>query len=473
MQDTPAPAPTGPQPPANPFEPYAASEAEPWNARRVGHLLRRAAFSPSAERLKLCKEKGPGGSIEWLFAYDPKSDVGGLNAFLAQASGIYDIRQSPALVAQWWFHRMIHTPAPLQERVALMWHDHFATSAAKVGVPQWMHDQIELFRTAGTGSFRDLLIAVCRQPAMLRWLDGHGSHKTKPNENYAREILELFALGVGHYTEQDIQELARCFSGWLITGGPQGVFDKARWDEGEKTVFGQKGAYNDEQAVDVILAHAQAPKYIAWRLLSTFVHPQPAQEHIDHYAGRLVAHQWNVGNVLKEIFASRLFYSDWAYRSIIKSPVDLCVGSAIAIGGVPRAEFLRQMCAAMGQSLLYPPDVSGWKGGQTWINANTVMVRFRFGMELARQGFGEFANSPLYQDLEKQEIKTSPKVVNYFGELLLDADLPAEARGKFLDYMNRDAKNQPAEFVFEPGYVQQKVRGLVQMMLSMPHYQLC
>ncbi len=470
MQDTPAPV--GPQPPENPFEPFAPSDAEPWNARRIGHLLRRGAFGANSARMQLARERGPGGAVDWLFEFDPTTDVGGLNAFLSQASSLYDIRQSPTLVAQWWFHRMTQTPAPLQEKLAVMWHDHFATSAAKVGVPTWMHDQVELFRTHGLGSFRDLLIAVGRQPAMLRWLDGHGSHKSKPNENYGREILELFTLGVGHYQEKDIQELARAFTGWMITGGAVGVFDPARWDEGEKAVFDKTGPFNDEQAVDVILQHPQAPKYLAWRLLSTFVHPEPRPEHIDHYAARLVEHQWNIGNTLKEILKSRLFFSDWAYRSMIKSPVELCVGSAIAIGGVPRAEYLRRECAAMGQSLLYPPDVSGWKGGQSWINANTVMVRFRFGREAAGQGFGEFAEGPLFADLEKQQITTSPKIVNYFGDMLLDGEMPMEARGRFLDYMNRDNKNQPAEFVFNGGFVQQKVRGLLQLMMSMPHYQL-
>lgn len=473
MQDTPAPAPApGPQPPENPFEPFAPSDAEPWNARRIGHLLRRVAFGANSQRMQTCREKGPGPAVDWLFEFDPKSDVGGLNAFLKNATGLYDIRQSPVLVAQWWFHRMMHTPAPLQERLAVMWHDHFATSASKVGAPTWMHDQIELFRTHGQGHFKELLVTVGRQPAMLRWLDGHGSHKDHPNENYAREVLELFSLGVGHYTEDDVLQLAKAFTGWLITGAPMGVFDQNRWDPAEKTVLGKTGPYNDEQAVDVIMQHPQCSKYVAWRLLTSFVHPEPRPEHVDHYAARLVALEWNIGNTLKEMLKSRLFFSDWAYRSMIKSPVDLCVGAAIAVGGVPRAEFLRQRCAAMGQSLLYPPDVSGWKGGQSWINANTVMVRFSYGMELARQGFGEFAEGPLYQDLEARQITTSAKIVNHFADLLLDGEIPMEARGRFLDYMNRDTKNQPAEFAFDPGFVQQKVRGLIQLMMSMPQYQL-
>lgn len=464
-------------PPENPFAPYAPDEKQPWTTRWAGHLLRRGAFGANAERLKMAREKGPAGTIEWLFAFDPATDVGGLNAFLDQAGSLFDIRRSPTYVVQWWFHRMIHTPAPLQEKLAVMWHDHFATGAGKVGRADWMHDQIELFRTGGLGSFRDLLVKVGRQPAMLRWLDGHGSHKSAPNENYGREIMELFSLGIGQYEEKDIQEVSRCFTGWLVDGSREAKFVEDRWDEGEKIIFegkpfASKGPFNDEQAVDAILKHPEAPRYIARRLLSTFVHPEPLEEHIAHYGQRLLEHKWQIKPVLQEIFASRLFFSDWAYRSIIKSPVDLTVGGAIAVGGVPRADFLRQATALMGQSLLYPPDVSGWTGGKAWINANTVMTRFRFGNELALQGFNEFVSSPMYQELEERDIKTSPRLVNYFSDLLLDGDIPADARGQFLDYMNRDPNNQPSEFVFNYANVQAKGKGVVQLMMSIPHYQL-
>ena len=464
--------PDAPNPPDRPYEPFQPDNDRKWTVKPAGHLLRRAAFGASAERLKTAKDKGPGAAVDWLFDFDPHSDVGGLNAFLKQAAGLYDIRRSPEMVAEWWFHRMIHTPAPLQERVAVMWHDHFATGANKVGRSDWMHDQIELFRTDGLGSFRDLLVKVGRQPAMLRWLDGNDSRKEHPNENYGREIMELFTLGVGHYTERDVQELARCFTGWTVTGGTESKFNPDRFDDGEKEVFSQKGKWNDEGAVDVLLANPQCAKYISWRLLTTFVHPKPTPEQVDFYAGRLTANEWRIGDTLKELFKSRLFFSDWAYRSQIKSPVDLVVGGSLAVGGTPRAEFLRRQCAKMGQSLLYPPDVSGWHGGEAWISANTVMVRFKFGLDLAQQGFQEFADGPLYNDLNERDIKTSPKIVNYFANLLLDGEIPSDARGKFLDYLNRDKNNDPDEFVFDYTAFRDKGRGMIQLMTSMPQFQL-
>ena len=447
--------PDTPTPPDRPFEPFQPDNDHKWTTRFAGHLVRRAAFGASPERLKVAKDKGPGAAVDWLFDFDPHSDVGGLNAFLKQAAGLYDIRRSPEMVAEWWFHRMIHTPAPLQERIAVMWHDHFATGANKVGRSDWMHDQIELFRTDGLGSFRDLLIKVGRQPAMLRWLDGNDSRKEHPNENYGREVMELFTLGVGHYTEHDVQELARCFTGWTVTGGTDAKFNPDRFDDGEKELFidqpwGKKGKFNDEAAVDVLLSHPQCAKYISWRLLSTFVHPTPTPEQIDFYAGRLTTNGWKIGDTLKEMFKSRLFFSDWAYRSQIKSPVDLVVGGSLAVGGTPRAEFLRRECAKMGQSLLYPPDVSGWHGGEAWISANTVMVRFRFGLDLAYQGFQEFADGPLYNDLNERGIKTSPRIVNYFADLLLDGANPRPTpAASSSTTLTATATTTPAEFEFD------------------------
>ena len=467
----PADAQTGPQPPEDFATAFAPDAANPFSWKWAGHLLRRAAFGPTPDKLRDAVAKQPGQVVDELFAYDPATDIGGLNAFLEQASALYDIRRGAHMVVEWWFHRMIHTPFPAQERLALFWHDHFATSAGKVGRADWMHDQIELFRTQGKGSFRDMLIAVGRQPAMLRWLDGHASHKNSPNENYAREILELFTMGVDQYTEKDIQELARAFTGWLINGN-EGRFDPNRFDEGEKTVFGETAAFNDESAVDLILKQDRAGKFVAGRLLQCYVHPNPREEHVAHFAQRLRDHNWVIGEVLKEILKSKLFYSDWAYRSRIKEPVELLVGACLALDGKPRADWCRSMTERMGQKLLYPPDVSGWKGNTQWINANTVMVRFRFGHDMAQQGFQEFVSGPMFQYLEKHQLNTPDKILNEYSRLLLDNEVPAEIRGKLLDYITRDMQNQPADFKFDYNTVQHKVRGMVQLMTASPQFQL-
>ena len=470
-------APTvGPQPPENPFAEWAPSGEDKWGVQHAGHLLRRAAFGAKPEQLQTAQQQGMAPTVDGLFAFDTKSDVGGLNAFLEQAKGIYDIRRGAHLVAEWWYHRMVQTPFPLQERLALFWHDHFATSAAKVGRSDWMHDQIELFRTDGLGSFRDLVVKVGRQPAMLRWLDGHDSHKSNPNENYGREVMELFCLGVGHYEEADIGEVSRAFTGWQISNR-DGAFRPDRFDEGEKTIFAGKpyattGPMNDEAAVDAILKHPAAAKFIAGRLLQCFVHPEPHPEHVDHYAGRLLENGWQIGPTLKEMLKSRLFYSEWAYRSRIKSPVELAIGASFNMGSVPRADYLRRQCERMGQMLLYPPNVAGWSGGEVWINANTVMVRFEFCRDLAQEGFNEFASNRTVEFLNERDLKTADKIVNAYGSLLLDGRVPYDVRGRLLDYMTRGQDNQPTEFNFDGNAVRHKVRGMVQLLASSPQYQL-
>jgi hypothetical protein len=475
MNDT-APTAVGPTPPDNPFGEASRSDRSERVDRATGHLLRRAEFGSRPERLDAYKELTPQQRVDDIFDFDPKSDVGGLNQFLDNAKSLFDIRRNPPMVAEWWFHRMVNTPFPLQERIAVFWHDHFATSASKVGRSDWMADQIELFRTDGLGSFRDLLVKVGRQPAMLRWLDGNNSHKSNPNENYGREILELFAVGVGNYTEKDVQELARAFTGWQINGSSS-RFHKERFDDGDKTLFAgkpyeTKAKLDSESAVDAILKHPESARFIGRRLFQTFVHPEPTQEHVDHVAGRLRHHQWHVGNVLKELLKTRLMHSDWAYRSRIKSPVELVVGACYATGATPRAQYLREACARMGQSLLYPPNVAGWDGGQTWINATTVIERFRFGMNLGQHGFNEFVGSELRTFLTENDITTATGIIDKMGNLMLDGEVRPELRGRLLDYFARDSENKPTDFKLDGRGYSHKVRGGIQILASTPAYQL-
>src|SRR5439155_14032152 len=189
----------------------------------------------------------------------------------------------------------------------------------------------------------------------------------------------------------DVKQLARCVTGWRIEG-EQGAFHKEYFDAGEKTVFGQKGNFDSKEAIDLILNRPAAPKFLARKMLREFVHPQPTDEQIAHYADRLLGNFWNIKTVLREMLASRMFFSEWSYRSKIKSQAELVIGSAIAMGGKPNMQFLREQMAKMGQDILFPRNVKGWGGEASWINSNTVLVRFNFGMSIATgrgQGGGE------------------------------------------------------------------------------------
>jgi hypothetical protein len=460
MSQSPTPAP----PPPQPFEPFEA-----WDVRKVGHLLRRAGFGASHERMNELQKMQADGAVGWLLDFDISKDP--FNHLLGEIEGFVTLN-NPNTVQQWWAHRMLNTPRPLQEKMALFWHDHFATGFGKVGNPQFMHEQIELFRMKGLGNFRELLIEVGRDPAMLIWLDGNNSRKGTPNENYSREVMELFTLGPRNYSENDVKQLARAFTGWQIREG-KGVLETAQFDDGEKEIFGIKGKFDSTSAVDLLLQHPAASKFIARKLLEEFVHPQPPSEFVDHYASRLVQNNWEIKPTLREIFTSRMFYSPWAYRSRIKNPAELCVGGALAVGGKIETRFVRDAMARMGLNLLFPPNVGGWKGGEQWINANTVLARFNYGLALAQHRGNEFARRPdLGAVLAQHGVKSADDVIDHYARVLLDGRISDAARGKFRAYMNMNQKGEAKPFEINGGTINSKIRGVVHLMMATPEYQL-
>ena len=460
--------------PDKPFEPYRPTPGDPWDVRKAGHLLRRAGFGATPESLAMAVAGTPNAAVSGLVNFDPTDDP--FNRLLDDAAGLVTVKD-PDNAADWWVYRILHTPRPLQEKVALFWHNHFATAGSK-GISGYdLQRQIEAHRRMGLGSFRDLLIEVGRQPAMLRWLDGDNNKKNAPNENYAREVMELFTLGVGNYTEADVKELARAFTGWRAEGemnDRRPKFDAGQFDDGEKAVFDKKAKLNDEQAVDLLLGRPAASKWIARKLCREFLHPDPPQNVVDHYAGRLVEKKWELRPVLKEMLSSRIFFSEWAYRSRVKSPAELCVGAALAVGGQAMARHLRQRMSDMGQNLMFPPNVKGWDGHESWINANTVIVRFNFGGRLVAQQFGEFERrSPLERELADRGLTQPRPIVDFYTDLMLDGRLADDRRDQLVDYMMRDDKNEPREtFELNGDSARKKVRGMMHLLMATPAYQL-
>jgi uncharacterized protein (DUF1800 family) len=457
-------------PPAEQFAAFEPSTQQPFNERWLCHLLRRAAFGVTNDRLNQFKGKSPREVIDWLTSYDPMKDR--FDDLAMELEGFANLDR-PDTVASYWFYRMLNSPQPLQERIALFWHNRFATSAAKVGSGRLMNVQIRTFRRTGLGSFRELVISMGRDPAMLIWLDGQANARGKPNENYAREVMELFTLGIGNYTEHDVKQLARAFTGWRVEGEAS-AFDPKLFDDGEKEILGKRGNFDSESAIDLLLAQPAAPKYLARNLLKEFVHPEPTLEQVKHYAQRLIDHKWEIKPVLSEMLASRMFFSHWAYRSRIKCPVELVVGAAWAVGGKVSADFLREQSTRLGQTLLAPPNVKGWPGEETWINSNTMMLRFNFALAIATQRNSNelVRRSELETWLKNKQIKNADDVLTYYSRLLLDGQLPTDAQAKFLDYLNRDARNRPAPFKLTADTINTKVRGLLHLMMTMPEYQL-
>jgi len=291
-------------------------------------------------------------------------------------------------IKEWWMREMIETPTPLAERMTLFWHGHFATSQQKVVRADAMWRQQQLLRASALGSFREMLHGVARDPAMLVYLDGARSRKEAPNENFAREVMELFTLGEatqgGGYTEQDIREAARAFTGWSLERDDFSFrFRPALHDFGPKTVLGKSGDLDGDQVLDILLDQPQAARFIVEKLWVEFVSPTPDPREVESIAQRFRASNYDIAVAMRELLLSRDFWDVANRNSLVKSPVELVVGAVRELG-VRNLDLkpLVQKSAQLGQNLLAPPNVKGWPGYTEWINATTLLERRRFADQL-------------------------------------------------------------------------------------------
>ncbi len=375
------------------------------------HLLRRFGLGASEVELDHYLKDGLNGAIDRLLDYkdtDEGFDVDVMK--YANQNGNIQPRQ----VSLWWTLRLATSQRPLQEKMTVFWHDHFATSAAKVQSGPLMHQHNEVLRSNATGNFRTLLTDVSKDPAMLFWLDNQFNVAGKPNENFAREVMELFTLGVDNgYTEDDIREAARAFTGWSIgrvateSGPRQGfIFRPRLHDRGDKTVFGLTGPFSGEQVIDILCDMPETCEYVAKKVWEWFAYPDPEPAMIARIARRFQADSMSIKTLLKEIMKSSEFYSPKAERAIYKSPVDFTIPTfrQLGYGQLVKESFaaapdnIRALTAPvllanqsmrnMGMDLLFPPDVAGWETGANWITSATMMERINWGNRLFGQGRG-------------------------------------------------------------------------------------
>jgi uncharacterized protein (DUF1800 family) len=284
----------------------------------------------------------------------------------------------------WWMSEMLATPTPLTERMTLFWHNHFVSSLQKVRQPQLMYRQNVLLRRNALGNFGEMLHAVAKDPAMIIYLDSASNRKAAPNENFAREVMELFTLGEGHYTEQDIKEAARAYTGWSLE--PEtGEF---KWrpnihDEGVKTVLGKSGNFDGDAVLDILLAQPAAAEFIVKKLWMEFVSTDTAlpanQAEIKRIAAQFRNSRYEIKAALAGIFTSPRFYAPENNANLVKSPVELVAGTVRQLGirysdPIPFVF----VTAGLGQNLMAPPNVRGWPGGETWINSTTLLARKQF-----------------------------------------------------------------------------------------------
>lgn len=299
----------------------------------------------------------------------------------------------------WWFKQMIVTKSPLNERMTLFWHNHFTSSEKKVKIPKFMYKQNTLLRKNALGNFRTLLHEISKDPAMIIYLDNQQNKKNKPNENFSRELMELFTLGEGHYTENDIKESSRAFTGWKInkkTG--EYVFEKKNHDNRNKVFMGKTGNFNGDDILNIILENPQVSIFITKKVWKEFIGIEPKNNELERIARIFKDSDYNIKTLVSEILKSKPFNDSKNYGSIIKSPVEIIIGTIRTLN-IPvenkNIEQIIKYSKRLGQDILNPPNVKGWVGGYNWINSGTLPLRQQIVQRITR-GNESFSRS--YQE---------------------------------------------------------------------------
>lgn len=445
---------------------------------KIAHLLRRAGFSPSAAQLDAAEAKGRSAVLDDLLNPERVPD----EAEMRYPTSIIDYAQ-PVTLPLWWLQRMIVTNRPLQEKMTLFWHGHLTSSITRVNQLRFvMISQNEFLRQNALGSFRDLVLGIAKDPAMILWLDNNTNRKNKPNENFARELFELFTLGRDRgYTEEDIREAARAFTGWFQRDGVY-RFDANQHDNGGKTVFGRSGNLDGGDVVELAVAHPSTGPYLIAKLWEFFVYPKPEAAVVDQITAVYASSGYDMRAVMRAIFSHPQFYSERAYHALIKSPTEIVVGffrsldatldgSTAADARVQLARQLAGIGQGTGQVLFSPPDVNGWPGGDEWVGSSALVTRYNFAAAAARDAYTGISIDVAGM-LSARGLTTAASIVDFFAEVMVDNDLTAGQRQTLLDYLAKQDNGNTGPFTLNDLTINKKVRGLIYLLATTPQYQL-
>ena len=474
----------------------------PFGKRQAAHLARRTGFGPTASEVAALGELGVDRAVDSLL-HPSEPDL----EFPAypDTEKLYDPKVRNGVAKLWWLDRMLRTKHPLVEKMTLFWHGHFATSINKVPA-NYMVGQIDLFRSQALGNFRTLLSSVSKDPAMLIWLDNRYNVAAHPNENFAREIMELFALGLGNYTEADVKDAARAFTGWTLDKNGAFIYRDQLHDPGIKTFLGRTGPWNGDDVVAIIVEQPIHQRFICRKLLEFFVYSDPEPELTDALAQVYALSGYDLARTVGTLVRSNVFYSTRAYRALPKSPIEFAIG-------LMRVMDVRQVpgdipfwLARMGQDVLAPPSVKGWDGGPTWISTATLLARFNLvnrivravppkppapsAMAVATMAPPSAAASPtpamtpappppnpnVFAALTPDQIVAQAggldagKVLETIVDGAVQGDVTSDLRQTLLGYLN--ATNATLPTPFGPENYQERIRGALALVLNLPSNQL-
>jgi uncharacterized protein (DUF1800 family) len=459
-----------------PLQPHAEVTADD-----IAHLLRRTQFAATPDEIARVERTGLAAYLDGMLIAkaSPATESAALTRIEDRA------RPHSDEIARWWLHLMVHSQAPFREVMAMFWHDRFATSQRVLlaNERRWMLDHVNMLRNGATGNLRQLLHGLAEDPVMLVWLDGILSHRDSPNENFARELWELFTLGVDNgYTEGDIREAARAFTGYDIEYRADGlahmVFEPQRHDDGVKTVFGQSGNWGYRDIVDLTLAHRNVAEYVARNVFEQFCYPGPSDEIVNGLARVLRDFDWEIAPMLKVLLRSREFYSARSKQPRVKSPLQFGLGLVRATGmHVPIGE-IDWMLQDLAQRPTDPPDVNGWPDDLRWVSAHSTTIRANFANVVVGSQDFQRDNGIDVRNVVSSSSRGSPEAVLGAVAARMDVALTDAERAEIIAYMNTGSRMDGQRLVLwsDPfvwdKHVEERVRGLIYILAQHPLYQV-
>jgi uncharacterized protein (DUF1800 family) len=430
--------------------------AVPWNETNAAHLLRRAGFGGTSSEVSAALRDGLAVAVDRLVDFEG-IDNSALDARLNAAALDLDTTQG---IIRWWLIRMLYSARPLEERLTFFWHDHFATAISKVNDRALMLQQNQTLRTMALGNFEEMLVAISKDPAMLIWLDNARSRKEHPNENYGRELLELFALGIGHYSEVDVMSAAKAFTGWSLDRTRKFVFIDQFHDHTQKDFLGRVGDWNGDDVIRIICEEYASAQLVARKLFEYLAYENAEQSVVDRFADIYVDSGNEIRPLVRAILKSDEMYSARALWTKVKSPVDYLVISTRQLGIVrDMTRGMGGVLTAQGQTPFNPPDVAGWGSGLEWINSGTLLSRTNFANTLS-ETFDAVAFTA------GESLTTPSSIVDFYLRRLGPIELSTEARARLAAYI------APNGTLPSGNQLLVKQRGLVQLILSLPEWQM-
>jgi uncharacterized protein (DUF1800 family) len=462
------------------------------------HLLRRAGFGGAPEEIDDLSARGREGAVDFLINFN-QIDNSKMESLLAAS---FDFSTQDGIsnpeIRRWWFTRMVNTKRQFEEKMTLFWHNHFATSSSKVQ-DFFMLNQNVLLRQGVLDRFDSLLLKVSQDAAMLIWLDNITNVLGKPNENFGRELQELFTMGIKdvvtdeqNYTEQDVKEVARAFTGWNYRRQQPFPFqlNASQHDNGSKSIYtgtpwAQTGNLSGEDVITIISARPATARYLTWKLFNFFVYPvtnsSADKATIDKFAKVYLNNDHSIKELVRAIFTSDEFFSERAFFSLVKQPVELTVGAIRMLGGTfnqgtttvrGNSVTLQNLSRNMGQDLFAPPDVAGWDPNLAWVNTASMLERFNFANTYLTNrnttNPGIFVTNDQLRSITKASSKkTVKKFLSRLGPLSV-----GDALGTLRTYLETGDNGQPVTYVNDDATVDKKIRGLVHQIMCLPEFQL-